>query len=412
MLADRRNPSSSYLWNSSDLPDRIFKGQILTVAIVIGLLAVFLLREWIFQNAGPGPTQEVENEAVPKPEEFQMQMRAKWRQRRLRNLDHRDPPVDVVFNRNQGRAPFDFRAGHLQPRPALDRHQQDLLRAELIEHFMEPQAALDATPTEEEQWVDEEDWVDNAANAGHLSDSGIQGGFEHPEIGGNAPIFQQENRDEQAESVVEEPPRPSLLQQLRQQHREHADSNMSFEEFLAHSRSDITDPSGSAGLKTLPRPNESELSTSADLSEGNHMGAGRKSPENWSTAASRGEATNSQDSLKDDYHRYFMEPAEIEDDQVERPDGYRALVENDRLRRQGAVRDLERPRGAIERNPRPRRPRNVLNEAEIVVAVVDADEEVEMGPEPDLDDEEADEGGLMIDGDIDGILEGAPQTIL
>ncbi|KAJ9106134.1 hypothetical protein QFC21_001276 [Naganishia friedmannii] len=389
-------------FTASDLPDRIFKGQILTVAIVISLLAVFLLREWIFQNAGPGPTQEVENEVAPRPEEFQLQMRAKWRQRRLRNVD-RGESVDVVFNLDHGRHPVNVQAGHLQPRPALDPQQHDLLRADVMELLVAPQAMPDAT--EEEQWVDEEDWVNDAASAGHLSDSGLRDGVEYPKVDEDGQISQSAERDQQADGVIEEAPRPSLLQQLHQQHREHADPNMSFEEFLAHSRSDITDPSGSVGRKPLQPSKPAESLTSARSSERAHTGASLVSPGDRSPAGSRGETAYLQESIQDDYHRYFTEPAGMEDEQVELLHGHRPAVENDHPRHLGAVRDEERRRRAIDRNPHPRRPRHVLNDADIMVAAVDGDEEVEMGPEPDLDDEEADEGGLMIDGDIDGILE-------
>ncbi|KAJ9124095.1 hypothetical protein QFC22_000890 [Naganishia vaughanmartiniae] len=387
----------------SDLPERIFKGQILTVAIVIGLLAVFLLREWIFQNAGPGPTQEVENEAIPTPEEFRMQMRAKWRQRRLRNLDHREAPLDAVFDRNHGRNHADFQAGRLRPRPALDRQQLAQLRAELIEHLADRQEVPDAMPTQDEEWVDEEDWVDDAETGGRLSDGGVEESSGHLKGEEDAKIRQNEQRYRQSDNAAEEAPLPSLLQQLRQQHREHADSNMSFEEFLAHSRSDITDPSGSVGGKPLRHSVRAESSTSPYFSEGDNTGAGRTSSGNRSPTGSYGETINPQGSMENDYHRYFTEPAGTQDDHVEHVDRHHVLIDNDRPRR--AVREEAGQRRELERNPRPRRPRNVLNEAEIVVAAADVDEEVEMGPEPDLDDEEADEGGFMIDGDVDGILE-------
>ncbi|KAJ9098792.1 hypothetical protein QFC19_006269 [Naganishia cerealis] len=349
-------------------------------------------------------------------------MRATWRQRRLRHLD-RDDTVDMLLNGDFARNPANIRAALLRPRPPLDRQQQDLLRAELIEHFVGQQEEPEDAGIEEDQWVDEEDWADKTANADDLPDDDVSNPSEYPRIDATTRNRQTDtseaySNDGQADTFAHEGPVPSLLQQLRQQHREHADPNMSFEEFLAHSGSDIIGASGSgASLRPPPSPqrceevDENVQSHTFSRTAARQGSFGDRSRDRAQPLSSRNDDTQTpeetpgtQESMDDEYLRYFTEPNVAEDgpeELIERRRG--ARMDRERLPR--ALRDGAGLPEAIQRNPRPRRPRDILNDVDLVRAAIDRDEEVEMGPEPDLDDEEADEGGLMIDGDLDGILE-------
>jgi hypothetical protein len=371
-------------WSRSDpdLPESVFKGQVLTVSIVITFLAVFLLREWIFQNAGPGHNQEVENGRVPRPEEFRPNMRAMWRRRQTQNLDQ-DEPADVML------AP--------QFVPLID--HEAVRNQGMAEH--NPPAVDEAghNHNEDDQWVDEEEWVEDDVNAqDHPSDKATDEGRDDSIImhGGESEDFGRNGAQEthiHDGSAQEEGPVPSLLQQLRRQHREHGDPNMSFEEFLLYQRHNM-----------MERPNVEEIM--------NHDAATlRAMPQ---LQPEQPEQTHQR--MHEEYMRMFADPNDSEEFRRELMLDFPHLPEDQReeQRRQRqeqvrrALRLAELEDRELERLGRLPPNRDFARELAVVPAAeAEGGEEVEMGPEPGFDDDDADdEGGLIIDGDIDGILEG------
>lgn len=431
-------------FDRSDLPERVFEGQILTVSVVVTFLAVFLLREWILQNAGPGPQQEVNQGRIPGPEGFRAEMRAQWRQRRLLAFDEQDRQLEPLLRRV---------IPNPNPRRPVQIPPQELGVARDLAAFPEmwvegpheyrndarPEGR-DETANDDEQWVDEDDWMDDdpaeasfpmRATAGNAADTSIADTHESRQIDfDESPVDTLHH-----EPAVEQGPAPSLLQQLRRQHRDHADPNMSFEEFLIHQRHSMADTAE-------PFPREPLYAMAGEAS---------RPPVDEAT----------QDQMRQEFDRFFR-PAEPEETfPRELPLDPRAVSEEDRAREsgrrveqlQGAAQVADSPpmprRGGLDRqreldrqrdmdiNRRVRQDvedeedRRALDAAYLVlrqaaeaalqepvhaqdndeddepIAEVDGGEEVEMGPEPGFDEEDEDEeGGLIIDGDVDGILEG------
>lgn len=383
------------------MAESIFKGQILTVSIVITFLAVFLLREWIFQNAGPGPNQEVENGRVPRPEEFRANMRALWRRRQLQNVDHEDPAALLL----------DPAETYLAPLNDLDPVRNQDMRHQFHQDAEEPgrdhdhdhdedhdeDHDHDHDHDEDDQWVDEEEWIDDDGNAQDQSSERIANEERDEYIMAprgestgtsvhQAPIMH--NHD----VVQEQGPAPSLLQQLRRQHREHGDPNMSFEEFLLYQRHNMTElpnreemMNEDAGMRAMLPP---------------HLQPGQ-----------------SEEQIREAYMHFFADPNDAEDFRRQLRMDFPFIPEdrreNQRERREiqlrRAARDAEREELQMRANPfrHPPRRDHAREAAAEFGAEAEVGDVVEMGPEPGFDEDDADdEGGLIIDGDVDGILEG------
>ncbi len=137
--------------SDSDLGSTIFKGQIITVATIVIFLAVFLLREWIFQNMPQVQAHQAEEvPAPPRPEEWRPDMAVRWRRRRverareLGQLPQRVAPLPL--RPRQRRLPDD--AQWLHPADALDARLHDGHR-ELRERHMERDG-----PHIQDEWED------------------------------------------------------------------------------------------------------------------------------------------------------------------------------------------------------------------------------------------------------------------
>lgn len=377
------------------MPESVFKGQILTVSIVITFLAVFLLREWIFQNAGPGPNQEVENGRVPRPEEFRANMRALWRRRQLRNVDQEEParlmldPADIQILPLNDRDLIEDQG----PQPDLDGNVNEPVH----EH-----------DDEDDQWVDEE-WHEEDGFPQDRSPEEVAGEERKEDIIEPREEFSGASSHEApvthgAKRIMQEGgPAPSLLQQLRRQHREHGDPNMSFEEFLLYQRHSMLE---------FPIGEQVSIENAVTL--------------NALPPRHRTEQVDDQlreEQMREAYMRLFREPTDEEESrrdlmldtplvpEYRREDQRRRREEQ--LRRAAQVAEVENFEPDFDALPQPRQlqpPRDrALEAAAGPLAEAEGGEVVEMGPEPGFDEDDIDdEGGLIIDGDIDGILEGAP----
>ena len=379
------------------MPESVFKGQILTVSIVITFLAVFLLREWIFQNAGPGPNQEVENGRVPRPEEFRANMRAVWRRRQLRNVDQEEParlkldPADIqILPLNNG---------------VLDQMEDQGPQRDLDGNVNEPVHEHD---DEDDQWVDEEwheeDGFPQDRSSERVAGEGREEYIIEPREEFSGASFHETPVTDAAERIMQEQgPAPSLLQQLRRQHRDLGDPNMSFEEFLLYQRHNM-----------LELPNGGQASTE------NAVILDALPPRHQT------EQVNDQfpeEQMREAYMRLFREPTDEEESPRDlmldiplvpeyRRDEQRTRRE-EQLRRAAQVAEIENFEPDFDALPQPRRlepPRDhALDAAAGPLAEAEGGEVVEMGPEPGFNEDDIDdEGGLIIDGDLDGILEGAP----
>lgn len=413
----------AYIYRS-ELPERVFKGQILTVSIVVTFLAVFLLREWILQNAGPGPQQEVNQGRIPRPEEFRAEMRAQWRQRRLLDFDNGDPAGMLLD-------PLLRRVIPNPRRPLPEPPQPVLPREELDTHFEALKGGPDENTNEDELWIDEDEWEDEAgqeeigssmrATAGNAAETSITGTYDSPtEETATSPVdILREERE------IEQGPMPSLLQQLRRQHRDNADPNMSFEEFLIHQRHSMVDAAEPTPREPLfalePRPPVDHAAEERRRQEYNRFFE-PADPEAFRRQLLLDRRFVTDDhrarerELREEQLRNAARAAELEP--APRPRGFGAqrrvdrLINDDRGLREDEDRRAAHA-GYLEQLP--------IQAAEVAqerleeqdddddepIAEVDVGEEVEMGPEPGFDDDDEDEeGGLIIDGDVDGILEG------
>lgn len=406
------------------MPERVFKGQILTVSIVVTFLAVFLLREWILQNAGPAPQQEVNQGRVPEPEEFRAEMRARWRQRRLLDFDNGDPAGMLLD-------PLLRRVIPNPRRPLPEPPQPVLPREELDTYFEALKGGPDEKTNEDQQWIDEDEWVDEAghyeagsstrATAGNAAETSITDMHEsHADESAKSPVD-----TIQQEPEIEQGPMPSLLQQLRRQHRDNADPNMSFEEFLIHQRHSIAGPAEPAPSEPLfplaPRVPVDPAAEHRRRQEFNRFFE-PADPEAFRRQLLLDRRFANDDlrardrELREEQLRNAARAAELEPEP--RPRGFGAqrrvdrLINDDRGLRQDEDRRAARA-GYLEQLPiqeadfAQEPPEEQDDDDDELIAEVDVGEEVEMGPEPGFDDDDEDEeGGLIIDGDVDGILEG------
>lgn len=405
------------------------------MSIVVTFLAVFLLREWILQNAGPGPQQEVNQGRVPRPEEFRAEMRAQWRQRRLLNLDQEDP-IGLLMDPLLRRVIPDPNPHRLLPVPP----QPIALRDELDTHMEVLQQEPEDNINEDEQWVDEDDWMDEIdhaeasssmrATAGNATETSVTDTRDLRQSHFDDSTLDSVNHD----TVLNHGPAPSLLQQLRRQHREHADPNMSFEEFLIHQRHSMADTA-----EAFPRQ---PLFTLAD--EAAQIPADEPIAEQMQREFDRFFQPAGHEAFR---RELLLDPRPVANEDRVRERQLRA----EQLRRAARIAEPQPAHGRRGFDPQPERERLMaINRAlrqeiegeedrraldaaylahqadrsadtapqEVIpvqddddddepIAEVDGGEEVEMGPEPGFDEEDEDEeGGLIIDGDVDGILEG------
>lgn len=309
-----------------------------------------------------------------------------WRRRQTQNVDHEEP-ADVLM------AP--------QFVPLID-HEAARNQA-MANHNHEAVDEAGHNHNEDDQWVDEEEWVEDDVNAqDHPSDKATDEGRDDSIMmqGGELEDFGRNGAQEthiHDGPVQEEGPVPSLLQQLRRQHREHGDPNMSFEEFLLYQRHNM-----------MERPNVEQMM--------NHDAATLRAMPQLQPDEPQLQPEQVHQRMHEEYMRMFADPNDSEEFQRELMLDFPHLPEDQReeQRRQRqeqvrrALRLAELEDRELERLGRLPPNRDFAREVPFVpVAEAEGGEEVEMGPEPGFDEDDADdEGGLIIDGDIDGILEG------
>lgn len=98
------------------LPSDIFSGQIIASLIVLAFLAIFLLREWIQQNARPGIFDDVQPDPVPQLEDLPALAPAAPEPGPAQVAD---PPVPVAHERDVGNA-------HPRVDPAMETDEDDI----------------------------------------------------------------------------------------------------------------------------------------------------------------------------------------------------------------------------------------------------------------------------------------------